>query len=144
MLCQKGVKDPYGQIYHHLSVMIPKKFYIFDLQFSTKFPLSLVEVNQASFSLVISIDATMKRSCWLLGLHTTHCHIDKIFLWFGTHFTIKKNRKWKSWLENSSIFLFFGTFFSKPPRCVCRRALKAPIVNLISAYQSCFPKSSFL
>ena len=33
----------------------------------------------------------MKCSCWLLGLHTTHCHSDKIFLWLRTHFTIKKN-----------------------------------------------------
>ena len=60
--------------------MIPKQLYIFDLQISTKFLLSLVEVNQASIILVVSIDATMKRSCQLLGLHTAHCHSDKISL----------------------------------------------------------------
>ena len=53
---------------------------MFDLQISTKILLSLVEVNQASIILVVSIDATMKRSCQLLGLHTAHCHSDKISL----------------------------------------------------------------
>ena len=114
---------------------------MFDLQFSTKFPLSLVEVNQASISLVVSIGATMKCSCWILGLHTRHCHSDKIFLWFRIHFNIKKNGKWKSWPENSSIFPFFERYFSKSPRRFARRALKTPIVKFITASQSWFPNN---
>ena len=85
--------------------MIPKKFYIFDLQFSTKFMFSLVEVNQASISLVVSISATMKCSCSLLGLHTTNCHSDKIFVWFKTHFNIKK-------MENEKVDLYIHPYYS--------------------------------
>ena len=92
--------------------MIPKQLYIFDLQISTKFLLSLVEVNQASIILVVSIDATMKRSCWLLGLHTAHCHSDKIIPGWKLTSPEKKIENGKVDMKIHPYFRFLGHFFA--------------------------------
>ena len=80
--------------------------------------------------------------CCLLSFHTIHSLSGIIFLLFITQITLKNIGKQKSWLENSSLFAFFGAFFCQPPRCVCKRALKTSIVNFIIASQPCFPKNS--
>ena len=80
--------------------------------------------------------------CCLLSFHTIHSLSGIILRLFITQITLKNIWKQKSWLENSSLFAFFWEIFCKPPRYVCKRALKTPIVNFIIASQPCFPKKS--
>ena len=53
-----------------------------------------------------------KMFCCLLSFHTIHSLYGIILRLFITQITLKNIWKQKSWLENSSLFAFFGAIFS--------------------------------